>query len=64
MEAKHYQPRIMPIKGFAITTFQAVGGFKVSRCVCVCASHTGSDVRDRHQREAGKSAMGLNVADF
>ena len=22
------------------------------------------DVRDRHQREAGKSAIGLNVADF
>ena len=22
------------------------------------------DVRDRHEREAGKSAIGLNVADF
>ena len=37
----------------------------------VCVSHTLAlkrqdcfDVGDRHQREAGKSAIGLNVADF
>ena len=40
-------------------------------CVTVCVCHTLAlkrqdcfDVRDRHQREAGKSAIGLNVADF
>ena len=40
-----------------------------SRFACVC--HTLAlkrqdcfDVQDRHQREAGKSAIGLNVADF
>ena len=39
--------------------------------VCVCVCHTLAlkpqdcfDVRDRHQREAGKGAIGLNVADF
>ena len=39
--------------------------------LCVCVSHTLAlkrkdcfDVRDRHQREAGKGAIGLNVADF
>ena len=36
--------------------------------VCVCVSHSGQhcfDVRDRHQcGEAGKSVIGLNVADF
>ena len=40
-------------------------------CVCHCVCHTLAlkrqdcfDVRDRHQREAGKGAIGLNVADF
>ena len=39
--------------------------------VCHCVCHTLAlkrqdcfDVRDRHQREAGKGAIGLNVADF
>ena len=40
-------------------------------CVTVCVSHSLAlkrqhcfDVRDRHPHEAGKSAIGLNVADF
>ena len=40
-------------------------------CVCHCVCHTLAlkrqdcfDVRDRHRREAGKGAIGLNVADF
>ena len=43
----------------------------VGLCVCVCVCYTLAlkgqhcfDVRDRHQREAGKSIIGLNVADF
>ena len=34
VEAKHYQPTIMPRASLSCTAFQAVGGFKVSRCVC------------------------------
>ena len=38
-------------------------------CVSLCVSlalkrQDCFDVRDRHQREAGKGAIGLNVADF
>ena len=40
-------------------------------CVTVCVSHSLAlkqqhcfDVRDRYQCEAGKSAIGLNVADL
>ena len=40
-------------------------------CLCVCVPHSLAlkqqhcfDVRDGHQREAGKSTIGLNVADF
>ena len=42
----------------------------VTVCVSACVSHSLGlkqqhcfDVQDRHQREAGKSAIGLNVAD-